>query len=82
MRTPTVLQEQDGAWSMRRTLALLYALSSNVCLWVAALSGQIAGVYAGLAAMAAVLILLGYTTVEGIRCLAGTIQGHACGKED
>jgi energy-converting hydrogenase Eha subunit C len=82
MRTPTVIQEQDGAWSMRRTLALLYALSSNVCLWVAALSGQIAGVYAGLAAMAAVLILLGYTTVEGIRRLAGELKGSPCGTKD
>jgi membrane-bound metal-dependent hydrolase YbcI (DUF457 family) len=82
MKKPNIMQEQDGAWSMRRTLALLYALSSNACLWLAALSGQMAGVWAGVAAMAGVLILLGYTTIEGLRRLAGAIQGQECGKEN
>ncbi len=82
MKHPTILQEEDGAWSMRRTLALLYALSSNGCLWLAAIGGQMAGVWAGLAAMAAVLILTGYTTIEGLRRLAAALKGHQCGKED
>ena len=82
MRNPNILQEQDGTWSMRRTLALLYALSSNGCLWLAALSGQMAGVWAGLAAMAAVLILLGYTTIEGLRRLAAELKGSQCGTKD
>jgi hypothetical protein len=71
MKHPTILQEQDGAFSMRRTLALLYALSSNGCLWLAALSGS----------MAAVLILTGYTTIEGLKGLASAIKGTECGKE-
>jgi len=40
MKHPTILQEQDGAFSMRRTLALLYALSSNGCLWLPAPPGS------------------------------------------
>jgi uncharacterized protein (DUF58 family) len=82
MRKPNVLQEQDGAWSMRRTLALLYAISSNGCLWLAAASGQMAGVWAGIAAMAAVLVLTGYTTIEALKGLAAAIKGQECGKED
>jgi len=82
MKHPTILQEEDGAWSMRRTLALLYALSSNGCLWLAAIGGQMAGVWAGLAAMAAVLILTGYTTIESLKGLAAAIKGQGCGKED
>jgi hypothetical protein len=81
MKTPGILNEQDGAWSMRRTLALLYALSSNGCLWLSALNGQMAGVWAGIAAMAAVLVLTGYTTIEGLKGLAASIKGTGCGKE-
>jgi hypothetical protein len=81
MKHPTIFQEQDGAFSMRRTLALLYALSSNGCLWLAALSGSMAGVWAGLAALAAVLILTGYTTIESLKGLAAAIKGNECGKE-
>jgi uncharacterized protein (DUF58 family) len=81
MKQPSIFQEQDGAFSMRRTLALLYALSSNGCLWLAALSGSMAGVWAGLAALAAVLILTGYTTIEGLKGLAATLKRTECGKE-
>lgn len=82
MKKPNIMQEQDGAWSMRRTLALVYALSSNGCLWLAAIGGQMAGVWAGLAAMAAVLVLTGYTTIEALQGLAASIKGTGCGKED
>ncbi len=82
MKKPNIMQEEDGAWSMRRTLALFYALSSNGCLWLAALSGQMAGVWAGVAAIAAVLVLTGYTTIEALKGLAAAIKGQECGKED
>jgi uncharacterized protein (DUF58 family) len=82
MKKPGIFQEQNGSWSMRRTLALLYALSSNACLWLAAASGQMAGVWAGTAAIAAVLVLTGYTTIEALKGLAAAIKGQECGKED
>jgi len=56
---PGILNEQDGSWSMRRTLALLYTMCSLHCLWIAAQNGMMAGVWAGIAAMAAVLVLTG-----------------------
>ena len=46
-----------------------------------ALSGSMAGVWAGLSALAAVLVLTGYTTIEGLKSLASAIKGTECGKE-
>lgn len=66
----SVLQEQDGAWSMRRLLALYYALLSGASLIIGALTGAMAGIWGcGIAAMAS-LVLLGLTTIEEIRGLA------------
>jgi len=82
MKKPGFLQEQDGAWSMRRGLALLYSLCSVGCLGAAALNGDMAGVWAGIAAMLGVLVLAGYTTLESIQGLVSCIKGRQCGKED
>lgn len=66
---------------MRRTLALLYALCSLACFITAALNGMLAGVWAGVASMSAVLVLLGYTTLETIRDIARTMKDTQCGHE-
>lgn len=67
---------------MRRALALLYALCSVSCLLMSALNGMMAGVWAGLAAMLAVLVLLGYTTMETIKNIALALKDAQCGHED
>ncbi len=82
MRKPSIIQEEDGAWSMRRTLALLYSLCSVSCLWISAINGFMAGVWAGIAAMLAVLVLLGFTTIESLKSIAMSIKERGCGKED
>lgn len=81
MKKPSILQEDNGAWSMRRSLALLYALVSNLCLIFAALQGSMEGVWAGLAAIGAVLVLLGYTTIETIKSILCFMRKGGCGKE-
>ena len=81
MKKSGFLQEQDGAWSMRRGLALLYSLCSVGCLGSAALNGEMTGVWAGIAAMLGVLVLAGYTTLESIKELAAMLKGKECGKE-
>ena len=82
MKKAGFLQEQDGARSMRRGLALLYSLCSIGCLAAAALNGDMAGVWAGIAAMLGVLVLTGYTTFESVKGLVACIKGKGCGKED
>ena len=82
MKKPGILQEQDGSFSMRRTLALAYTVCSIFCLVVAAVNGLLAGVWAGVAALAGVLVLMGYTTVEEIKKAFLAIKGGACGKQD
>lgn len=69
----SVLQEQDGAWSMRRLLALYYALLSGASLIIGALTGSMAGIYGcGVAALAS-LVLLGLTTVSDVVGIAKTV---------
>lgn len=82
MKKPGILNEKDGAWSMRRTLALLYALCSLGCFMTAALNGMLAGVWAGAASMTAVLVLLGYTTIETIKDIASSLKDTPCGREN
>lgn len=82
MKKPGILQEQDGAWSMRRTLALLYSLCSVSCLLMASVNGSMAGVWAGIAALLGVLVLTGYTTMETIKSILTGMKGNSCGKED
>ena len=60
-------QEQDGARSMRRLLALYYALLSGALLLIGALYGTTTGIYGGLGCALVVLILLGLTTVSDLR---------------
>ena len=48
-------QEQDGARSMRRLLALYYALLSGALLVIGALTGITAGIYGGLGCALVVL---------------------------
>jgi Flp pilus assembly protein TadB len=82
MKKPGILQEQDGSFSMRRTLALAYTVCSIACLVVAAVNGLMAGVWAGAAALVGVLVLLGYTTLEEIKKAFLEAKGGACGKQD
>ena len=60
-------QEQDGARSMRRLLALYYALLSGALLLIGALYGTTAGIYGGLGCALVVLVLLGLTTISDLR---------------
>ena len=82
MKKPGILNEEDGSWSMRRTLALLYSICSVSCLWLSAMNGMMAGVWAGIAAILAVLVLLGYTTIESLKSIAMSIKERGCGKEE
>lgn len=82
MKKPGFLQEQDGAWSMRRGLALLYSLCSVGCMGTAAVNGEMTGVWAGIAALLGVLVLNGYTTLESVKGLLACIKRRECGKED
>ncbi|OQB94653.1 MAG: hypothetical protein BWX81_02364 [Spirochaetes bacterium ADurb.Bin110] len=82
MKKPGILNEEDGSWSMRRTLALLYSICSVSCLWLSAMNGMMAGVWAGIAAILAVLVLLGYTTIESLKSIAMSIKEKGCGKEE
>ena len=81
MKKPGILNEENGSWSMRRTLALLYSICSVSCLWLSAMNGMMAGVWAGIAAILAVLVLLGYTTIESLKSIAMSIKQRECGKE-
>ena len=81
MKKPGILNEENGSWSMRRTLALLYSICSVSCLWLSAMNGMTAGVWAGIAAILAVLVLLGYTTIESLKSIAMSIKERECGKE-
>ena len=60
-------QEQDGSRSMRRLLALYYALLSGALLVIGALTGITAGIYGGLGCALVVLVLLGLTTISDLR---------------
>jgi len=60
-------QEQDGARSMRRLLALYYSLLSGALLVIGALTGITAGIYGGLGCALVVLVLLGLTTISDIK---------------
>lgn len=82
MKKAGFLEEQDGSRSMRRGLALLYSLCSVGCLGAAALNGEMAGIWAGIAAMLGVLVLTGYTTLEAVQGLVASMKGKGCGKED
>ena len=62
-------QEQDGARSMRRLLALYYALLSGALLLIGALYGTTTGIYGGLGCALVVLVLLGLTTISDIKGL-------------
>ena len=70
-------QEQDGARSMRRLLALYYALLSGALLLIGALYGTTAGIYGGLGCALVVLVLLGLTTISDIKGLnySATLNG-------
>lgn len=62
----TATQEQDGSTSMRRILAANFAVIGDACLILGAANGKIEGVYAGAVCGVLILVLLGYTTIEGI----------------
>jgi len=62
-------QEQDGSRSMRRLLALYYALLSGALLLIGALYGTTTGIYGGLGCALVVLVLLGLTTISDIKGL-------------
>jgi hypothetical protein len=70
-------QEQDGSHSMRRLLALYYALLSGALLLIGALYGTTAGIYGGLGCALVVLVLLGLTTISDIKGLnySGWLNG-------
>jgi len=70
-------QEQDGSRSMRRLLALYYALLSGALLLIGALYGTAAGIYGGLGCALVVLVLLGLTTISDIKGLnySGLLNG-------
>lgn len=71
MAKPGILQEADGAWSMRRTLALYYSILSGALLVIGALTGGMAGVYGGIGCALVVLVLLGLTTISDLRGVMG-----------
>lgn len=55
-------QEDSGAVSMRRVLAFFFSLVAVPVLVIGAVAGTMAGVYAGLGLVVAVIVLLFFTT--------------------
>lgn len=67
---PSPLQEQDGAWSMRRLLALASFTNAIALSWDKA-DWRIIAIFT-----AAPLVLLGLTTINDLRgMVSGTAQG-------
>lgn len=62
-------QEADGSTSMRRVLAAYFALLGGASFILAAVLGTMSGVWAGIACVLAVLVLLGLTTMQEIQAL-------------
>ena len=60
-------QEQAGSRSMRRLLALYYALLSGALLLIGALYGTTAGIYGGLGCALVGLVFIGLTTISDIK---------------
>lgn len=61
MKKPNVLQEQDGAWSSRRLLAVV-SFANAVALSWSAVDWHVVALFLG-----ATLVLLGLTTVSDLR---------------
>ena len=61
---PSPLQEADGAWSMRRLLALACVANAVYVSWLPGATWTIVAVF-----LATSLILLGLTTVQEIKAL-------------
>ena len=66
----TAIQEADGSTSMRRILAAYYSLLAGGCFVLAAINGNMTGVYSGIGCAFVSLIFLGMTTLEDIKALA------------
>jgi len=70
------LQEQDGAWSIRRVLALGCFAQSCVAGVLAILHDSTAGVWVSAFFLLGVLILLGLTTISDLKALAKAARGN------
>lgn len=75
-RKPGAFEEQDGATSMRRALAALYALSSLAWYVGAAFyGGGMPAFYSGLACSLAAIILLFFTTWSDLSAAMSAARG-------
>lgn len=74
-RRPGFLQEQDGSFSMRRLLAIVYA-AAGVCLFfIGGLHNSMTAVYAGCACTVASIAYPALTTASDIKGVLGATQG-------
>ena len=69
------LREADGAWSARRILATLFALSAVVLFIIAAIIGKIEGVYGGAICVIATVLLMFFTTWSDIKGVVQAARG-------
>lgn len=69
MKRIGAFQEKPKVTSMRRVLAAYFAVLSGACFSLGAWYGNMAGVWGGIATAIAVLVLLGYTTIQEMSAL-------------
>lgn len=87
MKKIGAFQEKPRVTSMRRILAFYFALLSGGSFAAGAYFGNMAGVWSGIACAIAVLILLGYTTVQEMSALiqykvGSAVSGQAIDEEE
>lgn len=79
-KKPGAMQEADGSTSMRRVLALYFALLAGACFILGILHTTMYGVYSGTICVVAALVLLGLTTVSDWKELAASLRAGGKGE--
>lgn len=69
------LQEQDGAYSIRRLLALIFGASIPPVVTIGVVWQSMIAVWGALVLLIGVLVLLGYTTMADIKAIVGKVRG-------
>lgn len=70
-----ILQEANGAWSMRRVLALFLSIAAVGLFVLAAVKASIYAVYGGGGCLLGVIVLLFFTTWGDIKGIVLAVKG-------
>jgi len=74
-KKPGPFQESDGSVSMRRIIALVFALAAIALFFVGGINKSIEAVYGGVGCILAVVILLFFTTWDDISKVVEAVKG-------